>query len=387
MRFHFFTCGEESSNLWGDIDKLPQIRYNLWITLGRTDFMPKTSLDKKYVISKSNTLNEFRPQNMTLQELRLFTIYLSKINPKDESTRLVRFPLEDFQKIMNISSRAKISYYKETVRGILGKIADIDLPNGGFKMFQFFKTGELNQDEHGEWYIEIDATDEALPYMFNLKGYYFKYELWNALRLKSLNQLRLYEILKQYEKVGYRIISLQELKFMLGMNEGEYPQFRDFKRDVLNVCQEALSHYTDISFLYEPYGKKGRGGKVINLKFTITTNQTFDDPLSLTKFIETTALLTGDTDTEIESEDVFDKRISFLMEACDGEFTREQMEFINSLIMEKMPHIFTKELKCYEYLLKKCRYMNIYDRKVGIKNRFKYLCSIIGVIDDYPQSD
>lgn len=48
--------------------------------------------------------------------------------------------------------------------------------------------------------------------MFDFKERYFKYELWNALSLSSPNQIRMYEILKQYEKIGQRIIQLDELK-------------------------------------------------------------------------------------------------------------------------------------------------------------------------------
>ena len=57
-------------------------------------------LYKKAIVQKRNILNELRSNNMTLQELRFFSIYLSKINPRDVSTRVVRFPLSDFQKIM-----------------------------------------------------------------------------------------------------------------------------------------------------------------------------------------------------------------------------------------------------------------------------------------------
>ena len=42
--------------------------------------------------------------------------------------------------------------------------------------------------------------------MFDFKDRYFKYELWNALRLKAPSQIRMYEILKQYENIGKREI-------------------------------------------------------------------------------------------------------------------------------------------------------------------------------------
>ena len=57
-------------------------------------------IDKNNLIEKRNVLNEIRKNSMSLQELRFFSIYLSKINARDVSTRQVFFPLEDFQRIM-----------------------------------------------------------------------------------------------------------------------------------------------------------------------------------------------------------------------------------------------------------------------------------------------
>lgn len=65
--------------------------------------------------------------------------------------------------------------------------------------------------------MEINASDDALPLMFEFKNRYFTYELWNALRLKSPNQVRMYEILKQYEKIGTRTLTIKELRNLLGI--------------------------------------------------------------------------------------------------------------------------------------------------------------------------
>jgi plasmid replication initiation protein len=114
-------------------------------------------------------------------------------------------------------------------------------------------------------YVEIDA----LPLMFEFREHYFTYELWNALSVKSSNQLRMYEVLKQYEKTGCRIIAVDRLKELLGISKDEYPRYDNFKAKVLEPCKQALSMHTDICFEYEPHGCKGRGGKILQLKFTI----------------------------------------------------------------------------------------------------------------------
>ena len=76
------------------------------------------------LIEKRNVLNEIRSSSMTLQELRFFSIYLSKINARDKSTRVVRFPLSDFQKIMELG-RMNIQHMKQTTDGLLTKVVNI----------------------------------------------------------------------------------------------------------------------------------------------------------------------------------------------------------------------------------------------------------------------
>ena len=350
------------------------------------------SLQKKHIIAKQNNLNEIRPKDLALQELRFFAIYLSKINPKDESTRLVRFSLAEFQAIMEIG-RIDTKKLRRVTDNLLTKLAGITTETGGVIRFQIFKECRIDMDENGEWYIEIDAHDRALPLMFNLKSHYFKYELWNTLRLKSKNQLRMYEVLKQYEKTGYRIITVKELKEQLGISEDEYPRFGDFKNRVLDSCQQALSKYTDISFLYEPYGKKGRGGKVLELNFTIIKNKDYIDPLSLKGFIGI-----GDEDAnkpnpdfqEIDFDDIdengivratgrhwkYEEHITSLMDACLGEFLREQI----IVLLDVMPD-YTKqsESTSHDFLQSKYREMDM--RKPG-QSRFGYLKKLVSEKQD-----
>ena len=118
------------------------------------------------LIEKQNVLNEIRNNNMTLQEMRFFSIYLSKINARDISTRVVRFPLQDFQKIMDYG-RMNIEQLKATTDRLLSKVVSIPNERGGYTSFQLFKECTVDRDKnnYGEWYVEIDAHDKALPLM------------------------------------------------------------------------------------------------------------------------------------------------------------------------------------------------------------------------------
>ena len=234
------------------------------------------------IVKKRNVLNELRASDLTLQELRFFSIYLSKINPKDEKTRIVRFPLADFQKIMGFG-RMNIQQLRSSTNSLLKKVVNIPKKNGGYTGFQLFKECEVDQDELGDWYVSIDAHDKALPLLFDYKERYFKYELWNALRLKSPNQIRMYEILKQYESLGKREISVKDLRELLGIADTEYATksgWSDFKKYVLESCKRALKETSDICFEYER-GKTGTGGKWLTIIFTIHKNEPTNTQMSL----------------------------------------------------------------------------------------------------------
>ena len=219
-------------------------------------------------VQKRNILNELRANKLTLQEVRFFSIYLSKINPLDISTRFVRFRLEDFQKIMDFDT-LNLTQLRSATNSLLGKVVNIPKENGrGYTAFQLFKKCDIYQDDFGEWYITIDAHDDALPLMFEFKDKYFKYRLYNALRLKSASHIRMYEILKQYETLGKREIAVSDLQDMLGVH---YSRWERFRTKVLDSSQQALRETTDICFDYER-GKVGNGGKWFTIIFTIHKN-------------------------------------------------------------------------------------------------------------------
>lgn len=234
------------------------------------------------LIEKRNLLNEMKTNHMTLQEVRFFTIYLSKINARDTSSRFVRFPLEDFQNIMGLG-RLTIPSLQATTDRLLSKVVNIRTERGGYDGFQLFSKCKVDKNENEEWFIEINAHDDALPLMFDFKKEYFTYELWNALKLSSPNQIRMYELLKQYESIGERIISLKDLKDFIGIKEDQYPRFGDFKVRVLNKSQKALKENTDILFEYELIKK---GAKVIAIRFLISKNDDYTDQICLEEFIE-----------------------------------------------------------------------------------------------------
>ena len=239
-------------------------------------------------------LIKIKEKYMTLQELRFFSIYLAKIDQRDISTRAVRFPLVDFQKIMDLNMWDHTNHFEKTLDKLLQKIVHVPNDIGGYDTFQLFKKSRVGKDKTtNEWFVEINAHDDALKLMFEFKDKYFKYELWNVLNLESRNQVRMYE--KQYENIGKREVSVEQLKKWLGIKPDDYSEsngFANFRVKVLEACQKALKEKTDIYYEFKK-GKGGRGGKWLTIIFTIHKNKDYKSPVNLEAFTKICPELKG----------------------------------------------------------------------------------------------
>ena len=335
------------------------------------------------IVEKRNVLNELRANNLTLQELRFFSIYLSKINPYDKSTRAVKFKLSDFQKIMDFK-KLNIVQLKAATDSLLTKLVHLPKESGGFSTFQLFKECTVDKDSGGEWYVSIDAHDKALPLMFDFKDRYFKYELWNALRLRSANQIRMYEILKQYEYIGKREISVTDLRELLGIAPNEYPRWDRFRDRVLDSCQQALKETTDICFTYER-GKTGTGGKWLTIIFHISKNTDYVDQFTLFELIGEGGGAIAEPPDEQEPEQLelcdttTNDSTAFYSGACNDEFTAAEIESLIAVIntMELPAHEMGAAFAKYHYLLEQYTRFNAIAERTPIKNRYSYFYTMI----------
>lgn len=233
--------------------------------------MGNSELFKTALVSKKNILNEMKAENLTLQQIRFLIIYLSKINPLDESTRTVKFKLSSFQKIMEFGklNTKRLKQSTDALQSI--KVSVPRNTKNGYESIVLFSRCLVDKDSNGEWFVEMSASVESMQYMFNLNKEYVKYQLWNILDLKSKHQFRMYEILKQYENKGKIEITIEKLRALLGIKDKEYQRFTHLRERVLEPCQKALKEKTDIYFDFKK-GKSGTGRAWRTIIFTIHPN-------------------------------------------------------------------------------------------------------------------
>jgi plasmid replication initiation protein len=136
----------------------------------------------------------------------------------------------------------------------------------------------------GEGMVQLTISAHVRPFILNfsekLKGGNFsQLDVDLVLALRSKYGQAMYQQLTQwrYHPDKGHTYTLQELKTLLGVidNHGfdKYPRWAEFEAKVLKPAQKDLEK-TDMQFIYEPLPKpkRGRGHKVTNIKFLLSTD-------------------------------------------------------------------------------------------------------------------
>lgn len=333
-----------------------------------------TSLDATRTVKKSNLLNEMRNANASMVEYRLFCVYLAHLSLSNESNE-VTFKLADYSRIVGLDRPRRTDLVSQA-QNLVSKTALLDSPDGGFEVYSIFKKFKLYQDD-GEWFVSLECNPDLAPMIREQRGRFLRYKLYNTIYLKSFNQQRIYELLKQYERIGERTIPLKDLREYLSIGKDEYPVWYDFSSKVLKVAQKAIREKTDICFDYEPI-RKGR--KVIAVAFGIKKNPDFQDQLEIDSFLPPAAIDYEDGEIEVEADpnqlsldDLTDQAIEFYRDALPPGLTDQQVDLLRSLATDHVAQtgpLPEQELQIFHYLQHKTQLMQA---TPGIDNPFAWL--------------
>jgi plasmid replication initiation protein len=223
------------------------------------------SIDIKNWITKSNELIE-STYKLSLQEQRILLVMASKVQPNDETLKTYRFRARDFIEIIgNKKGTGFYSYLKEIVNGLQTKVLTIK-KDGKQRNYNWVITS-IYEDMEGS--IQLQLHPELKGFFLELKEKFTSYQLENVVRLNSIYSIRIYELLKQYEKLKKRKLTIDELRHYLAIDPSKYKQYGHFKSKVLLVAQDEINKKTDIKFEFIEF-KTGR--KITAIEFDINGN-------------------------------------------------------------------------------------------------------------------
>ncbi len=225
----------------------------------------------KYYVVKSNELIQKSRYELSLPEQKTIAFICSMIQPikgTEETAFQLEydFDIQEYCKICEIDYNNGKNY--ADIKAVLKKLRDksmwLTLENGSETTVAWLSKVTINKKSG---IVNIWLDNDLVPYLFNLKKRFTKYQLYNILAMKSAFSVRIYELMKSYANLKTITFDIDEFKKMLMVEDVKsYNRFPDFRRKVLEKAMEEINVLTDIRISYEPIT---RGRKVIKLKFNI----------------------------------------------------------------------------------------------------------------------
>lgn len=220
------------------------------------------------IIRKSNDLVEGK-YHFNMWETRVFTKMLTLISKDDEDFKEYRIFLKDVVQDFDLKDKNSYAWIKKGAEGLAKKeIRVIRQTDEGEKEFlTHIAVGVESFTKNGN-YVDISFHPKMKPFLLQLQTQFLMYDVDNVIKLQSFYSIRIYELLKQYERIGKRTIKVKELKEMLGIQD-KYPQYGHLKSRIILKAKEDIAASTDITFDFTET-KKGR--QVDSVTFIIKPN-------------------------------------------------------------------------------------------------------------------
>lgn len=229
----------------------------------------------KALVTKSNNLVEAR-YHFSIWETRVFTKLVSLIQPGDEDFKKYKLYIKDLVSFFGVKDNDAYVKIKAVPDNLLKKVVTIPYTTENGEE-RFLKTGLIAQasiPKKKEGYIELSFHPDLKPYLLQLKRTFLSYDISNVLKISSVYSVRIYELLKQYEKIGHREFDIETLKATLGVSD-KYKLYGHFKSRIILKAQKDLKQHTDIYFNFKEV-KSGR--RVVAIIFEIKKNKNTEIP-------------------------------------------------------------------------------------------------------------
>lgn len=270
----------------------------------RLDYNPRKEvgnmLEENYQVSKSKGLLALSELNLSLNELKILDIYLSRIDPRSikdleneiveklhnknltkkevkeildyrndfiKKSATVTFTKEEYYRILEVpSNKIRKEQLNKYLQHLLS--CSIILPtNEGYAIPVLFSQANFNKDDGIITLVSNVMSNEIKQLFFDVGNYqYIKYRLKNTARLSSIYSFKLYLYLLENKFRGTWKIDVEKLRLdILECTSKYYETYKWFNKDILKKVQLEINEKTNITFEYETI-RKGR--KVEEIQFT-----------------------------------------------------------------------------------------------------------------------
>ncbi len=229
----------------------------------------KREINIHNLVTQSNRLIESR-YNLNITEQRLILAMISMINPEDEDFREYNIKISDLSKVLGIKNKNIYNEIKNITESIMTKVIKIK-NSDGLLQINWISSAQYN-DHSGIVTLKFDPS--LKPYLLNIKENYTSTKFGITAKFKSFYSTRIYLLVKQYEKIGKRVVLVDFLKEVFP----QYSQYKDIKKRILIPAQKEINEVSDIKFEMD---EKKVGKKVKEVIFFNIKSQSYMQELPL----------------------------------------------------------------------------------------------------------
>ena len=225
----------------------------------------------KQVAAIANQFIQHARYKLTPREQKLILYMATLLKQEDSDFETYLVPVSEIEYILKSDESKKHGSFYERLDMLLDSITDkkITFPTE-FTVDGVRLRGHINwvagavpkYNEDGVLCVEFGFSPQMKPFLLGLKEKFTRFEFLEVAKMKSGFSIRIYQMCKSYYYEHIRhgrnvlAVSIRELKSRLGISD-KYPDFRNFRRKVLNVAMDEINENTRLHIDYD-FIKKGR---------------------------------------------------------------------------------------------------------------------------------
>ena len=217
---------------------------------------------RKYIV-KSNSLVEAR-YRLSLQESHVIYWLLTQIRHDDEDFKPHQMSIVEFSKMIGVEVDNQYSKLRDVTQNLMRRILNIYEHEKNEWLQVAWLSSARYQGKKGIVILKFDP--DLKPYLLKLQSHFTKIDLVDTMKLKSVHSIRMFELLLQYLIIGNRKITIEDLRFLCGIQQKEYIGYNMLKRKVIDRAKTEINTKTEYEIDYTEI-KESR--KVVAIDWTI----------------------------------------------------------------------------------------------------------------------
>jgi hypothetical protein len=166
------------------------------------------------LVQKSKPLFSLWGSDLTLSEFKILDTYLSRIDSHKPEKRNVVFSKGELENLLGVK-KVNQSVLDERLKHLMGYVVRVDNPRKrkGYAFISLFEKAYCEKDEYGLWTVELECTQSAMEYFFNIEELgYLRYKIRSVTALRSLYSYIMFTYLEYNRFRKSWTVSLDELK-------------------------------------------------------------------------------------------------------------------------------------------------------------------------------